>query len=99
MASPQSKPSAVSKAGWPGHSAAAAFRLLLLLIRVLLERVTYQALVTRMPSKLASRMVNPDTDTFASPGVSRPSMLIPTERPLASMVVLLLPAPTNESGM
>jgi len=45
-----------------------------LLVTVLPQTVTNDALVTRIPSKLAFLTVNPVTTTLLRPGLSRPSM-------------------------
>ena len=66
--SPQSKPSAVSKSGMPGHVAVLGFRLLLL-TTALLKTLTNEALATRIPSKLAFADVNPCTTTLLTPGL------------------------------
>lgn len=50
--------------------------------------VTREALVTRMPSKLAFATVNPVMRTWLRPALSRPSTYTPFASPVASMMVL-----------
>src|SRR5882724_8714485 len=62
--------------------------------------LTPDALCTTIPWKLAFLTVKPDTTTLLMPEVLPvPSTEIPVARPVASMIVVALPAPIRASDL